>query len=159
MARKFAWGDDFSAVVGTIVVEERNGEKTRRFEKNGMMAIAVAGRAKQNFDLVWYFSVGTDGKLSCDSVYAIRNEATVAGMTVIGETMTDVTALKTPGVHKLYINVRINNQSGQNEIAAYVDPSDTGTNDFSLWAMLYQKFATTFSDYRASALNNIQVYR
>lgn len=159
MARTFAWGDEFSAVVGTIVVEERNGEKTKRFEKNGMMAIAVAGRAKQNFDLVWYFSVAKNGKISCDNVYAIRNNMTVAGMTVVGETMTDVSALYAAGNHKLYANIRING-AGQNVIAVYVDPSDTNPDsDFTVWAQLYSKGASDLVDYRASALNNIQVYR
>ena len=158
MARTFAWGDEFSAVVGTIVVEERGGEKSRRFSTNGSMAIAVAGRTKQNFDLVWYFSVAQNGKLSCDNVYAIRNNMTVAGMTVVGETMTDVSALYASGNHKLYANIRING-AGQNVIAVYVDPSDTDTDDFTVWAQLYSKGARDLVDYRASALNNIQVYR
>ena len=160
MARKFAWGDEFSAVVGTIVVEERNGEKSRRFSTNGAMAIAVAGRARQNFDLVWYFSVDQYGRLVCDNVYAIRNSMTVAGMNVVGETMTNVSALKAPGSHTLFICIDINEENGQNAISVYVDPSDTNPDsDFTAWAQLYGKGETSLIDYRASALNNVQVYR
>lgn len=160
MARKFAWGDEFSAVVGTIIVEERGGTKSRRFSTNGAMAIAVAGRARQNFDLVWYFSVDQYGKLVCDNVYAIRNSMTVAGMNVVGETMTNVSALKAPGSHTLFICVDINEDNGQNAISVYVDPSDTNPDsDFTAWAQLYGKGETSLIDYRASALNNVQVYR
>ena len=156
---KNVWGDEFSASVGTVWVEERQGVKSRRFEWNGQMAISVAGRERMNFDLVWYLSLDENGQMQVDNVYCIRQNLSVAGMEVVGDTMTDVSAAK-GGDSTIYAVIRTNAGMTQNAVDVVVDPQNMQEDDYTTWLHLYDLSETgMIADCRASSLANIQVYR
>ena len=153
-------GDEFSATVGTVEVSTSDGTKGRNFTPLPMPAIAVAGRAKMNFDLVWYFTLDNDGKMTVGNVYTVRNSQAVAGMNVTGDDMTDVSAIKADGAHTIYVRIRTNQDSDENLMEVLVDLDQASDADsFTTDLLIYDKTDLYMADYRASALTNLQVYR
>lgn len=169
---KDKWGDEFSQTVGLIYVETKpdvlhSGRTitTRKYEASVKSAISVAARretdrlALDNFDLVWYFEVDDEtGELSCVDVYCVRNNLSVAGITVTGDAMTKVTDAGT-----IYAKLKTNplNTSNGNVIEVVLDPQGIqSTSDDLTWLYLYKMDHNVVeADYRAQSLVNIQIFR
>lgn len=166
---KNIWGDEFSQTVGLIYVETKpdisNPGKTittRRYEAGVNSSISVAGRAAQNFDLVWYFEVDDEtGELSVTHVYCVRNSTAVAGFMLTGPTMVEVTDAENSIWARISHNPNAGSVStGENILSVEMDPSNTTGDDFTTWLRLYNVANNVVSsDYRASSLVNVQVFR
>ena len=165
--QKYCWGDEFSQVVGTITVETKpdlvNGGTitTRKYEATVKNAISVAGRPKTNFDLVWYLEVDEDGDLDCTAVYCVRNSQSVAGMTVNGPTMVDVTDAQS-GIWIMIVQNGSAGSVGSREciLSVVVDPSNQQSDDYTTWLKLYDmQNNVVMADYRTTALVNVLVFR
>lgn len=159
-------GDAFSQIVSTVTITV--ADTTRSVAQSVFAPISVqapglaASGAGSNFDLVWYFSIDADtGKLELDKLYSIRNTLAVAGMSVIGDTMTDLSAAVVQGgSHKVCVKVSSNPNNGDNEVATIVDPNPTSGDDFITWLDIYHfNYGCLSGDYRLSALANVQVWR
>ncbi len=113
--------------------------------------------APTGFDLVWYLSVD-DGELKVDNVYCIRQLAPLAGISVTGETMTDVA-----GAEWVYAKIETADMTNGNGIVDVV--SDPGNDVYSstdtvVWLALFRmKENTVVEDHRENSIKNVQVYR
>jgi len=162
-------GDTFSQVVAEVTITQPSGgqgepgRSVKRFV-TAPISVQAPGTASSgagaNFDLVWYFST-SNGALQLDKLYTIRNNLSVAGMAVEGDTMKDVSAaVADASVHKVFVKVNANPGSGANTVEALVDPNPTGDDDFITWLDIYHiRNGCVEADYRLSALANVQVYR
>lgn len=160
------WGDEFSQVVARVTVGTRTqgqGEARpfREIVRLASAPISVQGRARSNFDLVWYFSVSVpDGGLAVEKVYCMRNLTAIGGMTVYGPTLAEVT----DAADSIWVRIETNplvKGSGQNILAVVVDPSNHSSDDtFLTWLRIYDMEDNAVkADYRASALVNAITYR
>ena len=155
------WGDEFSQIVATVkITQPEGGEKSRKITQARSTPISVGARERENFDLVWYFSVGADNSLSVERLYCVRQLLAVAGMGVTGDQMTLV-----PGdAERLFAKIDTKDMSGANGIItveADPDEEDTTTSgDLVTWLPLYDLTANAVSaDYRDQSLKNVQLYR
>ena len=155
-------GDAFSCVVARIRVTEENvdGETVTNRTVTPLRRTAVdVGDvpAPTGFDLVWYFSVA-DGALAVEKIYCLRQLISVAGMSVTGNQMTDVT-----DAEWIYARIDTADMSGGRGIASVV--ADPGNDVYSsgnliTWLALYRlKENTVTDDYRENSLKNVQLYR
>ena len=164
------WGDEFSQVVARVTVGTRTlgqgqAQPFREIVRLVSTPISVQGRVRSNFDLVWYFSVDdTDGSLAVEKVYAVRISQAVAGLTVKGPTMTEVTDAE----EDIYARITTNPESDaaelENVISVVCDPYAGGASPasgrFVTWLKLYDMaHNTVLADYRASSLVNVQTFR
>lgn len=159
---KYRWGDEFSAVVGTVTVETKpdlvNGGTiaTRIYKPLVKSAISVAGRQKSNFDLEWYLEVDEVGDLACNAVYCRRLNQAVAGFTISGPDYVEVTDAE----DSIWATIEHNQAAGENIISIEIDPDGQGLDKMHTWLKLYDaSYNVVRSDYRASALVNVQVFR
>lgn len=166
-------GDEYSQVVGritwhsTVDTTAQTASTSWAYEPYTRAAISVAGRVRSNFDLVWYFSVAgtgqTPGLAAVEKVYAVRQAQAVAGLTVKGPTMTEVTDAE----EDIYALITTNPESTaaelENVISVVCDPfsnGDPASNQFVTWLKLYDIAHNVVSaDYRASSLVNVQTFR
>ena len=159
------WGDEFSQTVATFHVRSEPNTPVAKVSRSisavARGAISVAGRAAQNFDLVWYFEVDEDtGKLSVTNVYCVRNSTAIGGMTVDGPTMTEVTDAQNSIWVMINTNTLITGNAAQNILEVKIDPQSPSSGDFVTWLRLYDiKYNVVSADYRASALNNAITFR
>ena len=111
------------------------------------------------FDLVWYFSVD-GGDLTVEKVYCVRNAINVAGMSVTGDQMADVS-----DAEEVYAKIDTADMStGNGRIEVVKDPNGNqdphASQEFVTWLYLYKLSENTVvADYRENALNNVQLYR
>lgn len=160
-------GDEFSQVVGIVTIRMSNGDSdphpSYKITQLADSPISVNGRANAGFDLVWYFKKPENAgnrtvMLEVKKIYCIRNSASAAGMTLEGETMTDVTGVQ----GSIYACIHTNplNPSGTNAIDVIADPRNMSTDDYMTWLQLYSmRFDAVTVDWRSQSLANIQVYR
>lgn len=156
------WGDEFSQTVAVVAVRDAGGGGTsRRVTQAASAPISVAGRVRANFDLVWYFSTGDDGKLSVSKVYCVRNGTAVAGITAEGPTMVEVTDAESAVYARIDTNAGAGNAiTGENVVSVVVDPAPTAADQYVTWLRLYDmSHNAVLADYRASSLVNVQVFR
>ena len=150
------WGDEFAQTVGTVTVKDYGTNTTRRIAASCSTPISVAARERTNFDLVWYFDFDADGALEVKKVYCLRQVAAVAGITVTGDTMTEVTDAST-----IYARVDATSLSNGTEIVQVVKDPD-GVNISQprvVWLQLYAVTSNAVTaDYRSQSLTNLQLY-
>ncbi len=155
-------GDSFSCVVArvraTAVSSDGETQTLRKVTQLRRTPVDVGDvPAPTGFDLVWYFSV-TNGALAVEKVYCLRQLASVAGMSVLGDQMTEVT-------DATWIYARIDTadmSSGAGLITVVTDPGAGVSEPDSLitWLGLYKMVENTVTeDYRINSLSNVQLYR
>lgn len=153
-------GDSFSCVVARIRVTEEDvdGETVthRTVTPQRRTAVDVGDvPAPTGFDLVWYFSVA-DGALAVEKVYCLRQLASVAGMSVTGDQMTEVT-------DATWITARIDTadmSSGEGLISVVTEQASDEPDTLITWLALYKMVENTVTgDYRIHSLGNVQLYR
>lgn len=155
------WGDEFEQIVGRIdiAVTVRSGSivsTSRSFARRVAGAVSVAGSARTNFDLEWYFTTDADtGALNCEKVYCVRVSQSTAGMDLTGPGYVDVT----DAAGTIYARIDVNG-AAENVLDVVLDPDSTGGGDLVTWLKLYDmSFNTVKADYRASSLVNVQTFR
>lgn len=153
-------GDAWSCVVARVRVTSGEGgaEPARTVTPIREIPVDVAaGETPTGFDLVWYFSVD-DGALKVEKVFCLRQNISVAGMTVTGDTMTDVTGAE-------YVYARIDTKDmtdGRGLISVVSDPgNDVHTSgNLVTWLILFRMNNDAVTeDYRENSIRNIQLYR
>lgn len=156
------WGDEFSQTVAVVTVRDAVGGGTsRRVTQAASAPISVAGRARANFDLVWYFTTDEDGKLSVSHVYCVRNSTAVAGIDAAGPTMVEVSGARSSIYARIDTNAAAGNAiTGENVLFVDVDPTLAAGDQYVTWLRLYDiSYNAVKADYRASSLVNVQVLR
>lgn len=154
------WGDEFSQTIATfhvrIAPNTPVAKTSRKILQTARTAISVAGRARSNFDLEWYFSIDDDtGKLNCEKVYCRRISTAAAGMNVTGPDYVEVTDADST----IYARIDVNG-AAENVLDVVLDPDSTGGGDLVTWLKLYDmSYNKVENDYRASSLVNVQVFR
>ena len=154
-------GDSFSCDVARVRVttvsdggETETVRKVTQLRKNPV-DIADSDLAIGNFGLVWYFSV-SDGELSVENVYCVVQELAAAGISITGDSMTDVLDAST-----VYVRIDATDMSDGSGIAEVLkDPGGTtGSTAHVLWLKLYDmKHNTVTADHRAQSLSNVQLF-
>lgn len=150
------WGDEFAQIVGTVTITTEGTDISRRIVVSCSTPISVAARARTNFDLVWYFDFDEDGSLEVKKVYCLRQFAAVAGITVTGDTMTDVTDAST-----IYARVDATSLgAGANIVQVVKDPDGVYISQPRVvWLQLYAVTSNAVTaDYRSQSLTNLQLY-
>lgn len=154
------WGDEFYQTVATFHVRtEPNtpvAKVSRSITQTAKNAISVAGGARSNFDLEWYFSLDDDtGKMNLEKVYCRRISQAAAGMNVTGPDYVDVT----DAAGTIYARIDVNG-AAENVLDVVLDPDSTSGGDLVTWLKLYDmSYNVVKYDYRASSLVNVQVFR
>ncbi len=153
-------GDTFSATVArvrvTTVSTDGETETVRTVTQLRETSIDVGDAPiPTGFGLVWYFSVG-NGVLTVEHVYCLRQEVSAAGITITGDSMTDVLDAST-----VYVRIDTTDMSegiGISEVLK--DPSGaTESTAHVLWLKLYDMMHNTVTaDYRAQSLSNVQIF-
>ena len=121
--------------------------------------MADYGETLSGFGLVWYFSLD-DGALKVEKVFCLRQVAAVAGISVTGDQMTDVT-----DAEDVYARIDSSDMSdGDGILSVVADPSGEdnphASDTLITWLQLYQmKENTVTGDYRETSLKNVQLYR
>lgn len=162
-------GDEFSRVVARAYVENAGGTM-RRAEHTTTNAVNVAAAARGNFQLVWYFDLDASNELVAEKVYCVANTLSAAGMVLKGDDMIDVSAAKeiegldpegARWAHSIKAKIRTNSENmEENIVEVEVDPQPAARDDFTTWLALYDiMWNGKMTDYRASSLTNVQIYR
>ncbi len=152
-------GDSWSCVVARIRVTAGAGTDPSRTVtqlRNTPVDVAAAGETLTGFGLEWYFSLD-NGELQVEKVYCMRQVFAVAGMTVTGDQMTEVT-----DANKVFARIGTADMtSGTGLVTVESDPEGTTTSgDFVTWLPLYElKENTVTADYRENSMRNVQLYR
>ena len=153
-------GDSFSCVVASVrataVSSDGETQPLRKVTQLRRTPVDVGDvPAPTGFDLVWYFSV-TNGALAVEKVYCLRQLASVAGMSVTGDQMTDVT-------DATWITARIDTadmSSGEGLISVVTEQASDEPDTLITWLALYKMVENTVTgDYRIHSLGNVQLYR
>ena len=154
-------GDTFSAIVASVrvttVTENGASSTVRKVTQLRKTPIDVGDvPAPTGYDLVWYFSV-EDGALTVEKVYCVRQISALAGMSVTGDQMTDVT-----DAENVYCRIDSANIADDRNLATVVaDPQapHTSTN-YLTWLPLYHLTENMVTaDYRENSFRNVQIYR
>lgn len=166
-------GDTWSCVVaeifGSFEVDwsqaGANGAAAASAEKHWRLAqyrttpIDVAppqGTGVSNFDLVWNLAVGSDGELEVKNLFCVRQIAAAAGITLTGDTMTDVL-----NASAVYARVDTTDMTdGAGIVQVLKDPQGTSTaTPYVVWLPLYDlTHNTVTADHRAQSLVNLQLF-
>ena len=158
------WGDEFSQIVatvkiGTSTLVESDAKPFRKTIQASSVPISVQGRARTNFDLVWYFKFSSDGALEVDDVYCTRTNAAAAGLTLEGPTLTKVTGAEKSIYAKVLTNP-LNPDPNSGTVEVVMDPSGMQPDNFVTWLRLYDMSSNAVvADFRTQSLANLQVYR
>ncbi len=152
-------GDSWSSVVARVRVTSgaEDGESARKVTQLRKTPVDVAdyGETLSGFGLVWYLSV-TSGALAVNAVYCVRQDMALAGISVSGDTMTEVT-----GGSEVYARIDTTALNGGSGIVSVLnDPEGTTiSSPYVIWLHLFtMKFNTVVADYRSQSLSNIQVF-
>ena len=152
-------GDSWSSVVARVrVTAGEAGSSTARKVtqlRKTPVDVAETGNTLAGFGLVWYFSVD-HGALTVEKVYCVRQNMALAGISVSGDTMTEVT-----GASQVVARIDATELDGGSGIVSVVkDPNSTGTSSpYVIWLSLFSMtFNTVTGDYRSQSLSNIQVF-
>ena len=161
---KDAWGDEFSQVVARIEVgtRQKQGEEAKKYRKVTQIArapISVAGSPRCGLDLEWVFGFDDDGSLEVKKVYCVRAAGFAAGLTLQGPETTDVTGAE----ENIYAKILTNPLNPENASTVEIVKDAEGytdRDDYVTWLWLYAiNNNHVQSDFRASSLVNLQVYR
>ena len=152
-------GDSWSCVVARVRVTTVSGaEPVRKVTqlRDTPIDVSPADSGTSAFGLVWYFSVSS-GALTVERVFCLRQTFSVAGISVTGNTMTDVTGAD-------YVYARINTadmSDGHGLITVVSDPENPHVStDLVTWLVLFRMTNNTvIEDYRENSIRNIQLYR
>ena len=152
-------GDSWSCVVARVRVTEGEGgtSTARKVTQLRTTPVDVAGNGEtlSGFGLVWYFSLD-DGALKVEKVYCLRQVIAAAGISLTGDTMTDVT-----GAGSVYALVNTANMStGSGIVQVLNDPEGISSpTPYDVWLPLYtMTLNTVTADYRSQSLVNVQLF-
>ena len=152
-------GDEFSQLVGEVTVTVGGGKTSRRIVSRCKTTISVAGRERTNFDLVWYFEFD-ENELKLRKVYCVRQQASAAGISITGDTMTDI--LSNGGdVVPIYARIDVTDLSnGGGIVQVLKDPQEVSSaSPYVVWLHLYDLLDNSVvADYRYQSLTNLQLY-
>ena len=156
-------GDSWSCVVArvraTTVESDGESDTARKVTQLRKITVDVAdyGETLSGFGLVWYFSLD-DGALKVEKVYCLRQVAAVAGISVTGDQMTEVT-----DADDVYARIDSSDMTdGYGILSVVKDPSGNphASDTLITWLPLYTlKENTVTADYRENSLKNVQLYR
>lgn len=168
-------GDVWSCDVATILhvrrtrstdggygYEELTPSITVKQHRTTPVDVAVPqGTGISNFDLVWCLAVVEgNGKFSLalevKAVYCVRQLSAAAGITITGDTMTDVL-----NAAKIYARVNVTDlAAGTGIVNVLKDPEGVSISQpYVVWLPLYDMTHNTITaDYRAQSLTNLQLF-
>lgn len=157
-------GDSWTGRVATISREIASplGDITITQHRTAPVDVALPqNTGVGGFDLVWslatrtaedIFTLGLDVK----AVYCVRQLSAAAGITITGDTMTDVL-----NAAKIYARVNVTNLAGGAGIVNVLkDPEGVHISQpYVVWLPLYDlTHNTVTADYRAQSLTNLQLF-
>ena len=150
------WGDEFAQTVSSVTVAVGGGETSRRIVPRCKAPISVAARERTGFDLVWYFGFGANDALEVKALYCVRTAVSAAGISITGDTMTDVT--DATGIY-----ARINTTDlteGVGKVEVLKDPSSTASaTPYVVWLYLFSLTSNAVkADFRSQSLVNLQLF-
>lgn len=150
------WGDEFAQTVATVVITTTGGTTSRKITPRCTIPISVGARERTGFDLVWYFDLDADGNLEVSALYCVRQIAAAAGITITGDTMTEVT-----GASTIYARINTTDLSyGVGLVEVLKDPQGiSGSSPYVVWLNLYAVTSNAVTaDYRQQSLVNVQLF-
>lgn len=150
------WGDEFAQTVSSVTVSFGGGKTSRRIVPRCKAPISAAARERTGFDLVWYFGFGANDALVVKALYCVRATVSAAGISITGETMTDVT-------DAIEIYARINTtdlRDGVGKVEVLKDPTNTNiSTPYVVWLHLFSLTSNAVkADSRSQSLVNLQLF-
>jgi len=165
LAREFwdwnAAGDVFSAQVAEIAITEDGGVASRTVTQNRTAPIDLvppAGTGVSGFDLVWNLEMSELGMLYTRNLFCVRQVAAAAGISLTGDTMTDVV-----NASKVYARIDATDMTdGSGVVQVVKDPQDAGiSSPYVVWLPLYDlknNNCLVTADHRPQSLVNLQLF-
>ena len=153
-------GDEYSQTVATVTIATAAGKTSRTIAARCKIPVSVAGRERTDFDLVWYFGFSEAGELEVRNLYCVRQSAAAAGITITGDTMTDILGDTSEPVD-VYARVNVTDlNSGSGIVKVLKDPQGvTVASPYVVWLRLYSlNQNTVVADYRPQSLTNLQLF-
>ncbi len=159
------WGDLYCQTVGAITLASSFGAiSSRKSVRTVDHALQFWCPPPSNYDLLWSISdddaaEGYQAKLS--KLYCLRQSSSMAGVTVVGETMTEI-ALASEHVYAVIDTTSFGatGSSAENVVTVANAPSTSGSTLTTTNLLLYDlDSGVVTADYRATALANVQAYR
>ena len=160
------WACDVAVIFGSFEIDwSQHGASAASAEKRWSSVqyrttpIDVAppqGTGVSNFDLVWNLAIDNDGELEVKNLFCVRQSAAAAGISLTGDTMTDVL-----GASNVYARINTTDLSnGTGIVQVLKDPSGvTVPSPYVVWLPLYEITCNTVTaDYRAQSLVNVQLF-
>lgn len=150
------WGDEFAQTVSSVTVAVGGGKTSRRIVPRCKAPISAAARERTGFDLVWYFGFGANDALVVKALYCVRATVSAAGISITGDTMTDVT--DATGIY-----ARINTTDlteGVGKVEVLKDPTNTNiSTPYVVWLHLFSLTSNAVkADFRSQSLVNLQLF-
>ena len=161
------WACDVAVIFGSFEIDwsqhgasAANAEKKWRVNQCRTTPVDVAlpsGTGISEFDLVWNLAVSDDGELDVANILCVRQSASAAGFSLLGDTMTDVLGAKAVYAR---IGSSLRYAGTQNIVEVLKDPEGTDVpSPDVVWLHLYDlKYNTVTADYRQQSLVNLQLF-
>ena len=131
-------------------------------------AAVPQGTGVSGFDLMWVLateqrtgSLSSGLALVVKKLLCIRQLAAAAGISITGDTMTDVASNVSTSTVKIYARVNVTDLTGGVGIVEVLkDPEGVGiSSPYVVWLPLYETmFNAVVSDYRPQSLTNLQLF-
>lgn len=152
-------GDIFSTTVAEVTIIEDGDTASETIKQRRTTPIDLvppAGTGVSGFDLVWVLELTRFGQLRVTKLLCVRQTAAAAGITITGDTMTDVVNAQT--VYARIDATDMNNGSGIVQVLK--DPEDVNiSSPYVVWLPLYDlKDNNVTADHRAQSLVNLQLF-
>lgn len=133
-----------------------------------IVAAVPQGTGVSNFDLVWVLATeprsggaGYGLELVVKKLLCIRQLAAAAGISITGDTMTDVVSDVNNRAVKIYARIDVTDLTGGAQIVKVLkDPEGVSiSSPYVVWLPLYETmFNAVTSDYRSQSLTNLQLF-
>ena len=152
-------GDVFSTQVAEVTIVEDGDDVSRtvrQYRTTPIELVPPAGKGVSGFDLVWYLQFTRFGQLNVTKLLCVRQTAAAAGITITGDTMTDVVNAQT-----VYARIDTTNMTnGTGVVQVLKDPEGvTISSPYVVWLPLYDlKDNNVTADYRQQSLTNLQLF-
>ena len=168
-------GDVFEADVAAITatLSSEGGERSVSISilplrTTPIDAAVPQGTGVSGFDLVWVLAteqragaLASGLALVVKMLLCIRQTAAAAGISITGDTMTDVVSNVRSSAVKIYARIDVTDLTGGEQIVKVLkDPEDVYTSSpYVVWLPLYETmFNAVISDYRSQSLTNLQLF-